>query len=210
MAAQIPNDNELDFATGTPNPRNRAAAVTPCGSSVQFSASTATATETLNATTKLDLTVTRSDSSGAASVNYASSDGSASERSDYLAALGTVRFQAGEATKTIPVFIVDDSFGEGAETFNVTLSNAVGAPLGAPATITVTINSNEAVNGPNPVRDASFSTDFFVRQHYVDFFNREADAPGLAFWKNEIDECTTQDMPRDPAHQRLGGLLPLD
>ncbi|MBA3354817.1 MAG: hypothetical protein H0U18_02530 [Pyrinomonadaceae bacterium] len=164
---------------------------TPSGA-VQFSAITATATETLNATTKLDLTVTRSDTSGAASVNYASSDGTANERSDYLAALGTLQFQAGEATKTIAVFIVDDSFGEGAETFNVTLSNALGVSLGAQATVTVTINSNEAVSGPNPVRDASFSSDFFVRQHYVDFFNREADAPGLGFWKNQIDECTTQ------------------
>jgi hypothetical protein len=109
-----------------------------------------------------------------------------------VAALGTVRFLAGETAKTVPVFIVDDAFGEAAETFNVTLSNPVGCLLGAPATITITINSDEAVNGPNPVKDASFSSDFFVRQHYVDFFNREADAPGLAFWKNQIDECTTQ------------------
>ncbi|MFN2511678.1 MAG: Ig-like domain-containing protein, partial [Pyrinomonadaceae bacterium] len=160
---------------------------------VQFSASAATATETFNATTKLDLTVTRTgNTSGAASVNYASANGTANERSDYLAALGTVRFQAGETAKTIPVFIVDDSFGESAETFTVTLSSAVGTSLGSPATITLTINSNEAVDGPNPVKDASFSSDFFVRQHYVDFFNREADAPGLAFWKNQIDECTTQ------------------
>ncbi|MFN2514120.1 MAG: Calx-beta domain-containing protein, partial [Pyrinomonadaceae bacterium] len=141
----------------------------------------------------VNLTVTRSgDTSSAASVNYASSDGTANERSDYSAALGTLRFQAGETTKTISVFITDDSYGETAETFSVTLSNPVGTSLSSPATLTVTINSNEAVDGPNPVRDASFSSDFFVRQHYVDFFNREADAPGLAFWKNQIDECTTQ------------------
>lgn len=30
-----------------------------------------------------------------------------------------------------------------------------------------------------------------MRQHYADFFNREPDASGLAFWKNQIDECTT-------------------
>ncbi len=165
----------------------------PSPNVVQFSGSTASATETLNATTKLDLTVTRTgDTSGAASINYASTDGTASERSDYSAAIGTVRFQAGEATKTITVFIVDDSFGESAETFSVTLSNPVGCTLGAPAAVNVTINSSEPVNGPNPVLDASFSSDLFVRQHYVDFFNREADAPGLAFWKNQIDECTTQ------------------
>jgi len=30
---------------------------------------------------------------------------------------------------------------------------------------------------------------FFVRQHYLDFLNREPDAPGLAFWSNEILSC---------------------
>jgi hypothetical protein len=30
---------------------------------------------------------------------------------------------------------------------------------------------------------------FFVRQHYVDFLNRTADAPGLAFWVNQITSC---------------------
>jgi hypothetical protein len=152
-----------------------------------------TATETPNATTKIDLTVNRTgDTSGAAAVNYATSNGTANERSDYLAAFGTLRFETGQTSKTITVFIVDDSFSESPETFNVTLSNPVGCSLGAPATVTVTINSNDVVNGPNPVRDASFNSDFFVRQHYIDFLNREADASGLAFWKNQIDECTTQ------------------
>jgi hypothetical protein len=39
--------------------------------------------------------------------------------------------------------------------------------------------------GANPI-DAP---EFFVRQHYMDFFNREPDAPGLAFWTNEIASC---------------------
>jgi hypothetical protein len=28
-----------------------------------------------------------------------------------------------------------------------------------------------------------------VRQHYLDFFSREPDAPGLAFWTGEIEKC---------------------
>ncbi|HWN09323.1 MAG TPA: PA domain-containing protein [Pyrinomonadaceae bacterium] len=32
-------------------------------------------------------------------------------------------------------------------------------------------------------------TEFFVHQHYIDFFNREPDAGGLAFWINEITSC---------------------
>jgi hypothetical protein len=35
------------------------------------------------------------------------------------------------------------------------------------------------------------STDFFVRQHYLDFLNRQADASGLAFWNNDIASCGT-------------------
>jgi hypothetical protein len=160
---------------------------------VQFSASAASVTETLNATTRVDLTVTRTVStSGAASVNYVTTDLTTNERSDYLATLGTLRFAPGETSKTITVFIVDDSYGEGAENFQVSLNTPVGCSIGTPASVTVTVNSNEASNGANPVRDASFSSDFFVRQHYIDFFNREADAGGLAFWKNQIDECTTQ------------------
>ena len=42
-----------------------------------------------------------------------------------------------------------------------------------------------AANGPNQIDDAAF----FVRQHYQDFLNRTPDAPGLAFWTNEITSC---------------------
>jgi uncharacterized delta-60 repeat protein len=38
---------------------------------------------------------------------------------------------------------------------------------------------------PNPIDCA----DFFVRQHYRDFLNREPDDAGLAFWTNEITLC---------------------
>jgi hypothetical protein len=160
--------------------------------SAEFSSSSAALSETLDQTTRLDLTVIRSgDTSGAATIDYASADGTASERSDYMAARGTLFFAASETSKTIPIFIVDDRFGEGPETFTVNLSNPVNCTLGSQTTFTVTINSNEAVDGPNPVKDASFNTDFFVRQHYLDFLNREPDSSGLGFWKNEIDSCTT-------------------
>jgi len=35
------------------------------------------------------------------------------------------------------------------------------------------------------------SADFFVRQHYLDFLNRQADAAGLAFWNNDLTSCGT-------------------
>jgi hypothetical protein len=163
--------------------------------SVQFPAAGQSVNETLDQTTQIDLTVSRSgDVSGAATIDYATANGTASDRSDFEATSGTLRFAAGESSKTITVFIVDDRFAEGPETFTVNLSNAVGCIVGSPASVTVTINSaNDPVNGLNPVKDVSFNTDFFVRQHYIDFFNRAADSSGLAFWKNQIDECVTQE-----------------
>lgn len=37
----------------------------------------------------------------------------------------------------------------------------------------------------NPIDQAQF----FVRQHYADFFNREPDSGGLGFWTNQITSC---------------------
>src|SRR5215831_13324423 len=42
-----------------------------------------------------------------------------------------------------------------------------------------------ASNLVNPLAD----TDYFVRQQYVDFLNREPDESGLAFWINNIASC---------------------
>jgi hypothetical protein len=169
--------------TPTPTP-------TPGPNTVQFTASTASATETFHASTQVDLQVTRTGNTAApATVDYASSNATASDRTDYLAALGTLRFAAGETSKTISVLIIDDGFVEGAETFNVTLSNPVSCTLGSPAAVQVTINSNDSGGGTNPVKDPTFDTEFFVRQHYFDFLNRAPDSGGLGFWVNEITSC---------------------
>jgi hypothetical protein len=162
----------------------------------QFTTSTASVTETAGATAKVDLQVTRTGTTtAAATVNFATSNGTASDRTDYEATLGTLQFAAGETSKTITVFIVDDAFGESPETFNVTLSNSAGCTLGAQTAVTVTINSNELVDGANPVKNASFNNDFFVRQHYLDFLNREPDSGGLNFWKGQLNECESLPLP---------------
>jgi hypothetical protein len=140
----------------------------------------------------LQITVTREgDTSSAASVFYSTSNLTASDRSDYTAALGTLRFAAGEVTKTIPVFITDDAFSESSESFILTLSAPTGATLGSQPSAAVNIFDNDVVPGPNPVSPDSFDAQFFVRQHYLDFLNREPDAAGLQFWTNEITSCGT-------------------
>jgi hypothetical protein len=127
------------------------------------------------------------DTSAAASVDYRTSDVTATEKKDYITALGKLSFAAGETSKSFAVLINEDSFIEGNETFNVTLSNPAGANLGSPAIATVTIIDDPTEPGTNPNDDPQT----FVCQHYHDFLNRQPDAPGLAFWTNEITSCGT-------------------
>jgi uncharacterized repeat protein (TIGR01451 family) len=147
------------------------------------------------------LTVNRSgNTSGAAEVNYATVDtnaatdcsavntGIASSRCDYESKVGILHFAPGQTLATFSVPIIDDSYAEGSsENFIVALSNAGGSGvvLSSPASIIVTINDNDTANGTNPIDNAAF----FVRQHYLDFLNREPDASGLAHWTNQITEC---------------------
>jgi Tol biopolymer transport system component len=166
-------------------------------STIQLSATSFSANEAVGS---MSIMVTRTGgSSGTAAVDYATSDtaganpcgmvnGNASSRCDYLTTLGTLQFAAGETSKNISIPIIDDVYAEGVvgETFTITLTNATGATLGAPATATLTITDNDSANGTsNPIDVAGF----FVRQHYVDFLNREPDTSGLNFWTGEITQC---------------------
>jgi len=146
---------------------------------------------------RVETTITRTpNSNAAASVSFATSDlaglqncntvnGVASSRCDYEARFATVRFAPGETSKTVSIFIIDDSYLEGPETFTVNLSNPLGANLGTPSMATVTITDNDLANGPSLI-DAP---GFFVRAHYLDFLNREPDQSGLDFWTNQITSC---------------------
>jgi hypothetical protein len=138
------------------------------------------------------VTVRRSDdATQPATVDYATVSQTASERSDFTATYGTLRFAAGETVKSFGVLIANDRFLEGAESFEVVLSNptGAGAVLSGPSVALVTITSDDASDGPSPVREASFDSSFFVRQHYADFLNRQPDTAGLAHWTNEIESC---------------------
>jgi len=145
----------------------------------------------------LNVDVTRGDSSGAATVNYATSDaaglqncqvtnGVASERCDYATSVGTLRFAAGESSKTITIPIIDDALVEVDENLTITLSGPTGTTLGPPQVATITIHDNE--NGPanqNPIDDIPF----FVRQQYIDFLGRLPDQTGFANWVATLNGC---------------------
>ncbi len=63
-------------------------------------------------------------------VEFASSDGSATEGSDYVSSKGIVIFEAGSTNGKIRIQILEDTEEEPEETFAVTLSNARHAALG--------------------------------------------------------------------------------
>ncbi len=57
--------------------------------------------------------------------------------------------------------------------------------------------------GPPPGGSLIDDPQFFVRQQYLDFLNREPDAPGLAHWVGEITACD------DPSRRQQGESLAL-
>ena len=60
-------------------------------------------------------------------VDYATSDGTATAGTDYTATSGTLTFAPGENSATIEVPVIDDAHDEGDETLTLVLSNASGA-----------------------------------------------------------------------------------
>ena len=184
-------DNSVaDFTTAAPNPRNSATAARLCNltapaSAIQFEATTAAASEGAGFA---EIFVTRTgDTAGAASVQYATGDETAAERSDYTTALGTLTFAAGETRKSFRVLVTDDTRPESSNE-NLTLSlnyPSAGAGLGASHIMRLSITDNDAVAAANPID----TTDFFVRQHYADFLSREPDPPGFGFWTGEVEGC---------------------
>jgi hypothetical protein len=164
------------------------------GPTIKFTSATVNTSENVGS---VAIGVSRTgDSSGAVTVNFATSDpaglnncavtnGAASARCDYRVTFGTLTFAVGETSRTISIPIVDDAYAEGTESFTVTLTSVTGGILGVPASATVNINDNDSVNGSNPLPNPGF----FVRQHYLDFLNREPDTDGFNFWTNEITSC---------------------
>ena len=67
--------------------------------------------------------------SGTVTVDYATSDGTATAGTDYTSTNGTLTFNAGETTKTITVTVTGDTDVEGNETFNIDFTNPNGALL---------------------------------------------------------------------------------
>ena len=81
--------------------------------------------EAADATVDFAVSLSRA-ASETVTVQYATSDGTATAGSDYTATSGALTFAPGETAKTVSVPVLDDSHDEGSETFTLTLSNASG------------------------------------------------------------------------------------
>jgi CSLREA domain-containing protein len=173
--------------------------VNPAGGFINFASSTGNTTENSGSTT---VNVMRTgDTSRAVTVNYATNgdagvpcstaNGIASPKCDFTAALGTLNFAAGETSKPITILISQDSFVEGPEVITLTLANPTGgSALGTPASIAITIADDASEPATNIIDDPNL----FVRMHYHDFLNREADQSGLDFWTGQMTNCGAADL----------------
>jgi CSLREA domain-containing protein len=173
--------------------------VNPAGGFISFASSSSNTTENSGSTT---VTVTRTgDTVLPATVKYATNGdsglpcsqftGVASPKCDFTAASGTLNFSVGETSKTITILISQDSFVEGPEVITVTLSSPTGgAALGTPASTAITIIDDVLEPPTNVIDDANT----FVRMHYHDFLNREADQSGLNFWIGQMTNCGSADL----------------
>ena len=122
----------------------------PSPGTLQLQGATASVSE---AGGSLVLTVTRTGgTSGAASVNYATAQGTATAGADYTTTTGILNWSdaVGGAQPTLPIPIQNDAQFESNETFTVTLSNATGASLGPPATRTTTVTIMDDDPAPAP------------------------------------------------------------
>jgi Calx-beta domain/Beta-propeller repeat len=108
---------------------------------IQFTLSSYQVNEGVGTTT---ITVRRTgDTSAAATVQFATSNGSATAGLDYVATNGMLTFPAGQVTATFTVSILGDALCDGDETVNLTLSNpSSGNVLGARRTAVLTIRES--------------------------------------------------------------------
>lgn len=108
---------------------------------IQFSASTANVGEGAGTAT---ITVTKTGATAlAATVHFATGNGTAVAPGDYTGTSGDLSFAANETSKQILIPIADDGLFESNENFTVTLSSATNATLGNPIVNTVTIADND-------------------------------------------------------------------
>ncbi|MGE3780686.1 MAG: PQQ-dependent sugar dehydrogenase, partial [Pirellulaceae bacterium] len=137
----------ITHSQGTPTPQPGA---------LQFGSPTYTVQE--NGATATIVVTRTGGSAGAVSVQYATSNGTATAGGDYTATSGTLTLAPGELSRTFTIPILDDTAVEPNETIYLALSApGGGATLGTPATAVLTIVSDDNAPQPGIVLPAGFT-----------------------------------------------------
>ncbi|HEV7373595.1 MAG TPA: Calx-beta domain-containing protein [Pyrinomonadaceae bacterium] len=160
--------NGDDFLVAAANPRNTSSPLNDCSAGIKpeitindpaaVSESAANASFTVTLSTPSTLTVT---------VDYATSNGTATAGADYQSTSGTLTFAPGETTKSIPVPVINDTLDEPSETFFVNLTNASNAVIldnqgqgtitDNDAAPTISINDTTVIEGDSGTTNATFN-----------------------------------------------------
>ena len=131
-----------------------------------------------NAGTATFVVVRQGSGAGAASVDYATIDGSATAGADYTATAGTLAWLAGETgPKSVAVALTDDTVEERHETVSVMLTNAVGGELGQRDTASIMIIDDDGAEDdecvPDDERLCLGNGRFALRGTWTDFQGRQ-------------------------------------
>lgn len=125
-------------------------------------------TEGISGTTSAIFTVRlATERADTVTVDYSTGDGTAKAVTDYTPSAGVLTFAPGETLKNVVVPVVGDNVPEDNETFTVTLSNPVNAPIGRSQAFGTILNDDISPNlaiddttvteGDNGTQDASFT-----------------------------------------------------
>lgn len=115
----------------------------------------------------------------------------------------------GTGNEVFNELLIANTRWSGGNTVKFDKSQMTFLPLNVPLHLVVDSGANDA-NGAGPysirMQDVTIASpacssanpiscaEFFVKQHYFDFLNREPDGDGLAFWTNEITSCVGDDQ----------------
>jgi uncharacterized delta-60 repeat protein len=145
---------------------------------ISFTASAYSSLESSGAAT---ISVTRGgDISSAATIQFATSDGTAKAGKNYAARTGTLSFSAGQANASFVVPLIDDNVFQSPNlSLNLTLSNPQGggAILGNPTTAVLTILES----------DHTTRTQNYIIQVYQDLLHQTPSPAALAKWTHYLN-----------------------
>src|SRR5262245_53096286 len=106
---------------------------------VAFSASAYSVNENAGKYT-VNVNLNQADAVNTITVQYATSNGTATAGTDYTSTSGTLTFSPNSTNQTFNVFVTDDDVNDSNKTVTLTLSNPTNATLGTPSSSTLTIN----------------------------------------------------------------------